>query len=112
MKLREGERKKKSFVFSSVRPDSPRGQTGVGRRGGQLIKQAGNGLHEKLISVLMKAEWAWPPFTDKAVSKCERLSLCVCVCGCDVSMYACMLQPASQPHPPPPTPSPCPSPPW
>lgn len=61
MKLRDTQTQKKSFVFSSARPDSPRGQAAVGRRGGQLIKQAGNGLHEKLISVLMKAEWARPP---------------------------------------------------
>ncbi len=30
------------------------------QRDGQLIKQAGNGLHEKLIRVLMKANWAGP----------------------------------------------------
>lgn len=48
----------KSFVSVVSSTLFPSGRARVGQRDGQLIKQGGNGLHEKLIRVLMKAKWA------------------------------------------------------
>lgn len=47
-----------TFVWVVLSALFPPGRAWVGRRDGRLIKQAGNGLHEKLIRVVMKAKWA------------------------------------------------------
>lgn len=50
-----------TFVLVVLSAFFPLGRAWVGRRDGRLIKQAGNGLHEKLIRVVMKAKWAGSP---------------------------------------------------